>query len=51
MNNQHMIPELIKDLGKKLLEARKNSNERMILRERIRSIYQYCEKLLDTEKK
>lgn len=49
-NNQHMIPEIIKDLGKKIIESKKYSNERMIMRERIIVIKEFCEKILESSK-
>lgn len=46
-----MIPEIIKDMGKKFLESRKNSNERMVMRERLISIKEFCEKMIESDKK
>lgn len=48
--SNHLIPELIKDMRKKLLASRPGSSENNMLYDRIKAIQDYCEKALIDDK-
>lgn len=46
MNDDHLLPQPIKDIGQKLVDGKISQNERFFIIARLEAIKVYCENIL-----